>query len=95
MPLKRDAIEAALNKKGFEKLKKKDHDRYNLVIDGRITQIGTKISTGSGYKTIGDNLLIQMYKQLKMNNLAEFKKYIICQYSYNDYIASLRDRNQL
>ena len=27
-----------------------------LEVDGKITHIGTKMSTGSNYKTIGDNI---------------------------------------
>lgn len=94
MPEKRDRIEAALESKGFQKMKG-DHDRYNLMIDGKITHIGTKISTGSSYKTIGDNLIIKMYKQLKMNNKEEFNGFIGCKYSYEAYVNKLRQSNQL
>jgi hypothetical protein len=95
MPEKRDIIEAALTSKGFAKSKKGDHYRYNLVINGKITHIGTKMSTGSNYKTIADNLLIQMYKQLKMNNKQEFKKFIECKYSLESYVNFLQQSNQL
>jgi hypothetical protein len=95
MPEKRDNIDAALKSKGFEKSNDSDHYRYNLVFDDKITQIGTKMSRGSKHKTIGDNLLIQMYKQLRMNNVAELKRYIICKYSYKDYVTSLKERNQI
>ena len=53
------------------------------------------MSTGSNHKTIGDNLLVQMYKQLKMNNIAEFRKYIECTYSYDSYIKSLKEMNYI
>lgn len=89
MPEKRVNIDSALRSKGFIKLKHKDHDRYNLEVDGKITHIGTKMSTGSNYKTIGDNLLIQMYKQLRMNNIAELRRFIGCKYSYNSYLNDL------
>jgi hypothetical protein len=95
LPEKRDKIDAALRSKGFEKLKNKDHDRYNLVIGGKITHIGTKMSMGSNYNTIGDNLLIQMYKQLRMNNKEEFRRYIVCKYSYDAYVENLRKNNQI
>lgn len=95
MPEKRVNIEAALKIKGFQKLKKRDHDRYNLVVDGKITHIGTKMSTGSNYKTIGDNLLIQMYKQLRMNNKEELKRFIGCKYSLEAYLNALRQNNQI
>jgi len=95
MPEKRDNIDAALRSKGFERQNNKDHYRYNLVFADKITHIGTKISRGSNHKTIGDNLLIQMYKQLRMNNIAELRKYIECKYSYDAYLKSLRERNQI
>jgi len=84
-----------LTSKGFQKLDKKDHYRYNLKIDGKISHIGTKMSMGSNYKTVGDNLLIQMYKQLRMSNLSEFKKYIECKYSYDNYIKYLKEKNKI
>ena len=95
MPEKRTNIDSALRKKGFAKAKHKDHDWYYLEIDGKITHIGTKMSTGSGYKTIGDNLLIQMYKQLRMHNISEFRKFVGCKYSYESYIISLKNDDQL
>ena len=58
-PEKRDKIDAALTSKGFEKINNKDHYRYILVVDGKVTDIRTKISRGSGYKTIGNNLLVK------------------------------------
>ena len=53
------------------------------------------MSMGSNYKTVGDNLLIQMYKQLRMSNLGEFKKYIECKYSYDNYIKYLKEKNEI
>jgi hypothetical protein len=95
MPEKRDNIDAALQSKGFQKLKNKDHFRYNLKVGGKISHIGTKISTGSKHKTVGDNLLIQMYKQLRMNNKEDLRKYIKCSYSYEDYIKYLIETDQI
>ncbi|OPY53569.1 MAG: hypothetical protein A4E48_00703 [Methanosaeta sp. PtaU1.Bin060] len=76
-------------------MKNKDHHRYNLVVNGKITQIGTKMSMGSTHKTIGDNLLIQMYKQLRMKNKSELKNYVECTYSYDSYVRDLIKSNQL
>jgi hypothetical protein len=95
MPEKRINIESALKSKGFKQIKKRDHDKFYLVIDEKISHISTKISTGSNYKTIGDNLLIQMYKQLRMNNKDELKKFIGCKYSLDDYKKSLKANNHI
>jgi hypothetical protein len=94
-PEKRDKIDTALTSKGFEKINNKDHYRYILVVEGRVTDIRTKMSRGSGYKTVGNNLLVQMSKQLRMNNVAEFKRYIECTYSYNSYLKVLKNAGQV
>lgn len=94
-PEKRDKIDAALTSKGFLKMKNKDHHRYSLKIDGKITHIGTKMSMGSNHKTVADNLHVQMYKQLRMKNKSEFKSYIECTYSYESYVKSLIEANEL
>jgi hypothetical protein len=95
MAEKRLTIDSSLTRKGFKKNTQNNHYYYKLIIDGKITNIRTKMSTGSNHKTIGDNLLVQMYKQLKMNNIAEFRKYIECTYSYESYIKSLKEKNYI
>lgn len=89
-PEKRDKIDGSLTSTGFEKINKNDHYRYILVVEGKFTDIRTKMSRGSGHRTIGNSLLVQMSKQLRMNNVAEFKRYIECTYSYNSYLKFLK-----
>lgn len=66
-----------------------------LVIDGKVTHIRTKMSMGSQYKTIGDNLLSKMSRQLKMNGVGEFIRYIGCTYSENSYIYFLKNEGHI
>jgi hypothetical protein len=50
------------------------------------------MSMGSNYKTVGDNLLIQMYKQLRMSNVSELKRYIDSKYSYDNYLQYIKEK---
>jgi hypothetical protein len=48
------------------------------------------MSTGSQYGTIDNNLLSKMSRQLKMKNVAEFRQYIECIYSEDNYLDFLK-----
>jgi tRNA A37 threonylcarbamoyladenosine dehydratase len=50
---------------------------------------------GSQYKTIGDNLLSKMSKQLKMKCVADFRRYVECTYSKDSYIDFLKKEGLL
>ena len=95
MPEKRIIIDQSLTKKGFQRTNQSSHFHYKLVIDGKITDIRTKMSMGSQHKTIGDNLLSKMSKQLKMKRVADFKRYVECTYSKDSYIDFLKKEGLL
>lgn len=62
-------IAGSLLKKGFVlESKKRDHDFYFLEVEGFRTQIYTKLSRGSSYKTYNKQLLGMMKNQLKLTN---------------------------
>jgi len=62
----RETIKDALQKKGF-KLKNGDHMFFIYhSINGKKTSVHTKISHGTKYKILTDNLLAQMSKQCKL-----------------------------
>ena len=90
MPEKRVNIDKSLRKKGFRKTNQGRHFYYILIVDGKLTNIRTKMSMGSQHATIGDNLLSKMSKQLKMRNPGDFKHYIECTYSESNYIHYLK-----
>lgn len=64
----RKDIEAALERKGFVA----DDTHHTIFVywsvDGKKTPIRTRTSHGSSHKTIGDSLLSQMAKQVKLTN---------------------------
>lgn len=85
-------IVAALKAKGFGiDSKGRDHDYFFLIIGGKKTQIFTKISRGSSYKTIGDNLLGAMSRQLKLTK-REFLMLVECPLSAVQYRELLRTK---
>lgn len=62
----RETIKDALQKKGF---RLKDGDHFYLIYysqNGKKTSVHTKISRGTKYKTLTDNLLALMSKQCKL-----------------------------
>lgn len=70
MPLPSEAIKSALLKKGFEldTGKGRDHDTYFYVHAGKRQPVWTKFSRGSSHKTIGDPLVSQIRKQIKLTS---------------------------
>jgi hypothetical protein len=96
MPLPRDTTEQQLvqkvqmtprNRKGD------DHRFYDLVINGqRVAR--TKVSRGSGYKTLGDDLVSKMARQLYVPT-PFFRELINCTKSRDEYLGILRDQGRI
>jgi len=78
-------IEAALEKKGFEK-SNSHHKIYIFMVDGRKTSVHTRVS--HGIDVYGDSLLGPMAKQMKLSKrqLADF---IECPMSLEQYAEHL------
>ena len=64
-----------------------DHRRYVLIVDGAIVA-KTFVSTGSGYKTIGSELVSKMANQLGVPT-GFFAEIVSCTKSREDYLAEL------
>ena len=92
MPLEREKIRSALEKKGFKKDEKnRDHDYYFLQVAGKKSSVFTKLSRGSNYKTIGDGLVAKIAKQIFLTR-SQFEKYVSCSMSREDYLEAVRAR---
>jgi len=92
MPLQRDDVEQALTGKFGLVLRRRrgaDHRYYDLLIDGRRVA-WTFVSTGTGHRTIGDDIVSQMAKQMSVNR-SFFVEMIRCTRSRDDFIGSLRE----
>lgn len=70
--------------------KGQDHRYYDLYIDGRRIAF-TKVSTGTGHRTLGPNLVSAMAKQLHVPT-PFFEDIINCTKSRNDYLEKLREQ---
>jgi hypothetical protein len=89
MPLARAAITSALQAKGFALEPKRDHEYYFYVGEGKQTEaIYTKVSTGSSYKTLGDDLVAKMARQLKLTK-PQFTNFVNCPLTREEYRAHL------
>jgi hypothetical protein len=71
----------------------RDHRYYELYIDGQWV-LQTKISTGTGYREIGDTLVARIAKQLRVDK-RQLTDLVDCSMSYDDYVAHLRVNDML
>ncbi|GMO57796.1 MAG: hypothetical protein Ta2D_03560 [Rickettsiales bacterium] len=89
MQRERDTIQKSLTKKGFNEIGG-DHYFFQYVLtDGTITNIKTKMSRGSSYKTCNDSLLNLMAIQCKLDK-KNFINLIDCPLSRDDYEKILK-----
>ncbi len=86
MTREREAIDKALQQKGFQK-ETGDHQHYIYWNrSGKKTMKRTKMSHGSSHKTIGDSLLSQMARQIGLTKKS-FLELIDCTLDQNGYEA--------
>lgn len=90
----RKDIERALRTKGFVQ-RAGDHRFYSLVVNGRETQIRTKISTGTKYEIYGEPLLSGMRHQLHLPTRRHLEDFINCPLTAEDYIDLLRGQGDI
>ena len=95
MPIEREKIRRALKGKGYiEVTKKKDHDFFYLFLNGIKYPIFTKLSRGSSYKEYSDDLVKDVYKQIRLSKV-EFAKYVECSLKLEEYVKLLLERNAI
>lgn len=87
MTLPRDLVKENLPKKGFEELGG-DHIFYHLILEGKKTAIFTKVSRGSKYKILGNDLVLAMARQCKLTT-GDFRKLVECTLSHEEYLKKL------
>jgi tRNA A37 threonylcarbamoyladenosine dehydratase len=95
MPLARSAITSALEAKGFALEPKRDHGYYFYIGEGTKTEpIYTKVSTGSKYRTIGDDLVAKIARQLKLTK-PQFANFVNCPLTREAYRTHLIETGKL
>ena len=85
---KTETLQKALLKKGFEK-GITHHEMYWLCVEGKRTEIKTRISHGR--KEYGDNLLGLMAREIKLRR-SQFDDFIECPLSADEYLELLRQQ---
>ena len=89
----RSAIQESLTKKGFMEKPGGDHFRYVFVSrEGQKTGVFTKMSRGTQYKFLSENLLSQMARQCKLTK-GDFLALIDCSLSRDGYEEKLREQH--
>ena len=78
---------SALQTKGFVREDGRRHTFFYLIVGGRRTGIHTMISLGE--REIGDPLLSQIARQLKLNTHL-FADLVDCKMTGSDYVRHLR-----
>ena len=86
MPLKAGDVLKGLEKKGFSR-SESDHTHLVLYVNGRKTQIRTKVSHGSS--EIGDHLINLMSIQVKLEK-KKFIDLICCPLTFDGYLRELK-----
>jgi hypothetical protein len=72
-----------------------DHRYFYLYHNGKKTSIRTKISHGSKYKVYGDELLVQVKYQLRLDTKGQLIDFCNCPLSQAEYINLLYKKNIL
>ena len=92
MPIERKSLEKKLLKEGFIKVDR-DHRYYFFNYPELNKSIFTKISTGSKYKTLGDSLVADIAKQLKLSKKM-LEKFVRCEFG-KDKLIKIYNENEL
>lgn len=88
-PRKTKELYSTLLKKGFEEHpSKKDHRFLHLNIDGKKVNVYTYLSHVS--KEYNPNLMGQIKKQLKFDNVEQAEDFFDCPMSMDDYVQMLK-----
>jgi hypothetical protein len=95
MQIKRDDVEAALERKGFRVDEDKDHRKFHFwTSNKKKTAIWTKTSRGSDYKMLQDGLIAAMAKQIKLSK-GQFVDFVACDLGQAEYEELLSERGLL
>lgn len=87
MPYDARKVAASLQRKGFSP-RQNNHTFFDLVVNGKNAGIYTKISHGE--REIGTPLAKKMQHQMKLPTSGDFRDFVECPMSADDYVALLR-----
>jgi hypothetical protein len=87
---KRSNVETALQQKGFQLQKNGDHRYYFFYLDEKIVA-KTKVSHGTKYKDLSNDLISYMARQCHLNK-NDFLAFVDCSISQQQYEKILRQK---
>ena len=90
---KRQVVEERLVQKGFTLVPSKDHRYYVFVFENR-TVARTKVSLGTKYKDLSDDLISAMARQCHLPK-SEFLDLVDCPMTQRGYEERLREQGML
>lgn len=92
MPYDARKVAASLQRKGFSP-RQNDHTFFQLIVDGRDAGIFTKISHGA--REIPTPLAKRMQRQMKLATSSQFRDFVECPMSHDDYLTLLRNQQDI
>ena len=90
---KRKDVESALSQKGFVLQDDGDHRYYHFCFQGRRVA-RTKVSHGTKYKDLADDLLVAMAKQCRLTK-SNFLDLVDCHLTQDGYETRLKEQGLL
>lgn len=93
MSLPRREVERQLTQKLLMEPRPGDHRYYYLFINGRKVA-RTHVSTGTNSRTLGDNMVSTMARQLNVTT-SFFREIVNCTKTRDQYLQQLRDQDLL
>ena len=87
---KRKDVEAAFKQKGFASQEQADHRYYFFYLDGKLV-VRTKVSHGTKYRDLGDDLITQMARQCRLTK-QQFLSLVDCPMSQEQYEQVLQSQ---
>jgi hypothetical protein len=92
LPYDARKVSSSLQRKGFS-LRQNDHTFFQLIVDGKDAGVFTKISHGE--REIGMPLAKRMQHQMKLPTSSDFRDFVECPMSADEYLALLREGGHL
>jgi len=97
MNLHQDYVIGKLDNKGFDIDRSKAEIYGRLVVDGIITCVRARLGghNKKKYKTLDNAIVSNIGKCLQFDSKDKFLLYLKCDFSYKDYIKSLKEKGFL
>lgn len=91
MALAKRKVVSALLRKGFIQKKKGHHIGFSYQMsDGKLSRVRTRVSHGKRPKDLGDHLIHEMAKQVKLST-EDFERLVSCSMDQSEYEEAIKE----